>query len=245
MRHILYIVGAGLSRALQGNRRVPIMNDFLSVMADYLDNKVIQVTLARYAKQSLFRWPVPPDLCALAEHVHNRQAITPGLRGRVANALKRMPQENIEDLLSSDKQIFEGKEGRFRFAINAIFVEIGWNVRFEPLNRFLMKQLSLPQTRHTFLNFNYDLFLEYAIRSVTRDHFHPTWDPLSGYGFEAIEAREDKASLPAIRQKSDIQILKPHGSLNWMVPFIGAHEFQNCCAPTIYLENGELAYNSD
>jgi hypothetical protein len=43
MRHIVYIIAAGLPRALQQELKVPLLNDFLAVMADHVDNPVIRV----------------------------------------------------------------------------------------------------------------------------------------------------------------------------------------------------------
>ena len=61
MRHIVYIVGAGLTKALQTVFRIPLMTDFVSVMADYIyqDNgdldRVILTTLAELENGGVFQ----------------------------------------------------------------------------------------------------------------------------------------------------------------------------------------------
>jgi hypothetical protein len=74
---------------------------------------------------------------------------------------------------------------------------------------------------HTFVSFNYDLILDHAIEATAEDN----WNPFTGYGFsirrylECGKARV--AELPAWLETlpgDRIRILKPHSSLNWLVP---------------------------
>jgi hypothetical protein len=236
------------------------MNDFLSVMGGYLDNPVVRATLATYTRGSLFNWPTPRELSQLADWVYNNQRIgrkaqplPEDVRAAAAGDLKRMPQENIQKLLSSeDVNIPEGAAGRFRYAINAIFVQIGWDVLFRSLTKFLATQFSRRWTHHTFLDFNYDLLLEHEVRNVSGQQFDLPWDPLCGYGFETEEAGDNfrvfdsdvQREALTLRMEPDIEILKPHGSLNWVLPFTGNYLFQDR-VPTIYLQGGQLAYSNE
>jgi len=58
-KQIVYFVGAGLSKSLEKpGKRIPLMYDFVSVMAQYAPNdKVILQTLARLQYCGVFDWP--------------------------------------------------------------------------------------------------------------------------------------------------------------------------------------------
>ena len=71
------------------------------------------------------------------------------------------------------------------------------------------------------MSFNYDLILDRAIQRAAEE----IWNPFTGYGFHVrryLECGKDRiAGLPAWLQcppGERIRILKPHGSLNWLVP---------------------------
>ena len=63
-----YIVGAGLTKSLERMQgpRVPLMNDFVSVVADYLDDDTILTTAASYLSDSVHPWPVSEETKELA-----------------------------------------------------------------------------------------------------------------------------------------------------------------------------------
>ena len=135
---------------------------------------------------------------------------------------------------------------RFNYAINRVFSNwIGWEVNWCPLERFLQRQFTRfpldggDSNCHTFITFNYDLILDRAVHKAARDRFgHECWHPSKGYGFsidyfvdeEPVPARNGAQSYP--RAKSypatpciNVEILKPHGSLNWLVPHQDSHKF--------------------
>jgi hypothetical protein len=135
---------------------------------------------------------------------------------------------------------------RFRHAISSLFGRwIGWDVEWRSVETFLSHQFAshpLDDCRHTFISFNYDLLLDRAIQRATRDSRQPgggLWHPSTGYGFEvnwylgAPEttraptvnsgsvspgfAEQNKAYRLDVFQSFNINLLKPHGSLNWII----------------------------
>ena len=42
-----YFIGAGLTKALELERRIPMMMDFVPILADYVDNDVVPSTLVK------------------------------------------------------------------------------------------------------------------------------------------------------------------------------------------------------
>jgi len=85
----------------------------------------------------------------------------------------------------------------------------------------------MPDVEHAFISFNYDLILDRAVQRIM-----PSWNPASGYGIDmpffvegdppaqgdgAVEwvTAEPFVSAPQGRAR----ILKPHGSLNWILPY--------------------------
>jgi hypothetical protein len=100
-KRIVYFVGAGLPKALETpGKRIPLMYDFVSVMADYApSDPVILTTLAQLENAGIFAWP-SLEASDLAKRVVgancDRSAAT---LGRFKDAMKRRPAESIEDLL--------------------------------------------------------------------------------------------------------------------------------------------------
>jgi hypothetical protein len=81
------------------------------------------------------------------------------------------------------------------------------------------------QHRHTFISFNYDIWLEQALFKYDPHLWHPKW----GYGFdpmyyvppETLQVAADNGGeihpsiLPTKRNPLGPVVLKPHGSLSW------------------------------
>lgn len=238
-KHILYVAGAGLSKALQRSKRIPLMTDFFETMAEHLYNKVMQVSLAHFQLQHIMPWPTNEEIQGFAVDVAEHRTPTPLQIDRVARLVKRLPGANIEDVLSK----FDPIKNRVSFAINAMFCDIGWDVNWDWLNRFLNKMLGEKDAKHTFLSFNYDLLLDRWIQDVAPD-LGLRWSPRDGYGFtpgQYTSSPELVIGAPAAAPKSDLTILKPHGSLNWLVPFDGNFEFKNA-SPQVYEKDGAVAY---
>ncbi len=205
MDHFLYFVGAGLTKSLQTpGRPVPMMNDFVSVMADYVEDNVILTTLAQ--------WEVLPDppygyrpqgIVDLARPLADATDRSPERRAAFRRALKNRPAESIEELLASALTKRPGPfpgmvPTRFRYGINRVFRIIGWDLNLSPLLLFLQNRLALAGT-HTFVSFNYDLVLDYAISRVLR---RPALGALYG--------------LDKINPDPKVKLIKPHGSLNFI-----------------------------
>jgi hypothetical protein len=84
------------------------------------------------------------------------------------------------------------------------------------LIRFLKSKFAEDASRtHVFVSFNYDLALDRAIELASdRD-----WQPQGGYGLDfQFYIVDNSTACTAERSRSSqrIQILKPHGSLNWL-----------------------------
>lgn len=266
-KRIVYFVGAGLTESLEKpGVPVPLMYDFVRVMADYVRHEgedVILTTLAELENAGAFQAPCA-ECRALAKSVVGKNRDTrQETRDAFSQAFRDRPSESIEDLLlrafavaaESTSQPDAGTESRrssaqeaatrFNYAINRLFSNwIGWEVDWCPLERFVQRQLTRfpldvdENNCHTFISFNYDLILDRAVRKTARDRFgHECWHPSTGYGFpincfvddEPVPARNGAQSCP--RAKSypampsiNVEILKPHGSLNWLVPHEDSHK---------------------
>ncbi|MEK9136328.1 MAG: hypothetical protein AAB393_04340, partial [Bacteroidota bacterium] len=151
--------------------------------------------------------------------------------------MKNRPFESIEKLLERtllDPSSSAGGSAhqRFKFAINRVFCLIGSKLNWCCLDKFLRKQFELPEAQHTFISFNYDLVLDRAIQKQGGS----AWEVSSGYGFPIpYYVQEDLPKtaagagpldyVPALQFPSPtappgrLRALKPHGSLNWLVPF--------------------------
>jgi hypothetical protein len=154
-------------------------------------------------------------------------------RFELLRRIQERPPESIERLLAAAEQAERGldpmtAEGfaaaiyspvlRTQFAINRMFRRIGWSLRTNALVRYLRRRAE-PAHRQTFVSFNYDLALEHALEQATR------WAPKNGYGLNlrwAVVQDPDEVPGPdllPLRRSGDaaISILKPHGSLNWLL----------------------------
>lgn len=229
MRKIVYFVGAGLPKSLElPQRPIPVMYDFVSVLADYLSHDVILIFLARLEQMDPYpyEWKSPRAKELSKRLLGNAPDRSPENLEGFKRALKNRPFESIESLLET-VQSRGDNEGviRFGYAINRLFSEIiGWEVNWDPLEAFISRQFRLPETFHTFISFNYDLLLERAVEKLTSGD----WEVSRGYGFTVnygiMDDFLDLSSVKAIDLPASgtsprrIEILKPHGSLNWLVP---------------------------
>ncbi|MCJ7502158.1 MAG: hypothetical protein MUP80_03740, partial [Acidobacteriia bacterium] len=237
MPNIIYFVGAGLTKSLQrSDFPVPLMNDFVSVMADYIDDDVILTALAELEKMELYKWR-DPKATQLGSSLITRDTDRSDSRRReFQQVVQNRPAESIEKLLAEADRLQRNSPPReprlpllrFVYGINRLFCRVEWNVNFDPLTHFLTTQLSLPNSRHTFISFNYDLVLDRGIQSISSG----AWDVRKDYGFRIDfysthrpnNAIVDKEYFDAKRfdetgtSETRILILKPNGSLNWLVP---------------------------
>jgi hypothetical protein len=249
MPEILYMVGAGSTKALgRPARPVPAMFDFISTCAEYIDDEVVLTTLTQLEKYRPYPYvwhsPAATRLADALNQQRQRNGTTDhAVRQEFAQALRQRPSESIEALLDcadSNKENAPSRdaddaEERFRFAIRRIFTLIGWDVQWSPLVPFLNRQFALGDTYHTFVSFNYDLVLERGIQLVAEGRF----DVARMYGFpikwqatgDPLFANGGSGAVP-VRPLRDsgvdnrFSVLKPHGSLNWLVP-IKSHVHQS------------------
>jgi len=226
----VYFVGAGLSRALQRDKPVPLLADFIKIAAHYAENdesNIILTTLIGLETCDTFQWKseVCSKLAKLIEPEHRK----PIDLAAFLRALRRRPSESIEDLLGRHTgtkvdRIFGDPPVRFRYAISRLFTLIGWDVDLKLLEEFVRLRLKRAPGRHSFVSFNYDLFLDRAIaQSVPAWHWH------CGYGIRVpyFIARDPVNPYPVVSPpacghccQSDVRVLKPHGSLNWLLPVV-------------------------
>jgi len=244
MSQILYFVGAGLSKALaQSTHPVPGMVDFVSTCAEYISDDVILTTLTELERCEPYPylWDSPSTVVLADRMLQQRRqnaSIDPIVRQEFARALRNRPAESIEDLLdrtgrnNCNRSSLDADE-RFRFAIRRVFTLIGWNVDWCPLTSFLRRQFALADSSHTFVSFNYDLVLERGIQLVDEGKVN-----LAGmYGFTITwQAHGDppftngrRGGVPVVSLDAEgigthPYVLKPHGSLNWLVPIEGHYD---------------------
>lgn len=229
MRNFLYFVGAGLSRALQRvGKPIPVMKDFVSVLAEYMGadpDNVILTTLAELERAGLYDWPSPEAEQLADKLVKQGKNPEPTDVARFRQALRNRPFESIEKLLeksrSASGRSAESARTRFNYAINRLFCMLGWDVEWLPLKQFLKRQFELADSVHRFVSFNYDLILDHAVQEAGRTD----WGPATGYGFKipywTVGERPDYQARhlsTLVTRCERILIAKPNGSLNWLAP---------------------------
>jgi SpoVK/Ycf46/Vps4 family AAA+-type ATPase len=239
MRKVLYFVGAGVSRAMaKPEQPIPLMWDFLSVISGYLYDDVILTTLCQLENSDPYpyRWNWTRAREVAPQLVGKNANRSPAMRARFADALRTRPTESLEDVMdrvltgTPKNSAAHEAQDRFLFMMARLFCLIGWNVNFCDLDHFLAHQFAIENTTHTFVSFNYDILLERSIQRVGGK-----WDVATGYGFR-IKHRLDADPDPkpprggaykpgaatALESSMDptdsLSVLKPHSSLNWIVP---------------------------
>lgn len=153
-------------------------------------------------------------------------------RVHFAELVKSRKRESIERLLDRASSINPRNAWAstmptyFRYAINQVFSRIGWGLRLDVLKHFLDRRFKDKGSTHVFISFNYDLALDRSIECSS----DRVWQPRDGYGFEfpfyitmdpvSDSPNHSSGALPTRllpRSSSAIKILKPHGSLNWLM----------------------------
>jgi hypothetical protein len=247
-RKIVYFVGAGLTKALERpGKPVPLMNDFIHVMAERIEedkDNVILGTLALLVSAGVFEHDCTEASRIIRSHT-NFYEWTPEERVAFRLAMMDRPPESIERLLENALEEAPHDMSApsatrlviaFIYAINRFFSLLGWEVEWGALEGFLRHQFArypLESHTHTFVSFNYDLILDRKVQELARDAHHPgvpSWHPSTGYGFNIsyylplyakLGTRTDSKSLPRLPCVG-VSILKPHGSLNWLVPQVNS-----------------------
>lgn len=232
MATTLYLAGAGLSKSLQRSRSVPLMMDFTRVLTEFVSNDVVLNTLVVMELGGVYQ-----NSCSeckqLAQQIgKNVPKASAAERDRFAELVRSRQPESIEtlfDRIDSTKlanSYASGLSNYFRYAINQVFVGIGWDLEMTVLERFLRGRFK-DGSEHVFVSFNYDLVLDKCIELASDG----MWQPRDGYGFEfpfytvADPPSEDPgdavAEWPTEQLPGGVgkfRLIKPHGSLNWLVP---------------------------
>jgi hypothetical protein len=219
---IAYLVGAGLTKALETTRRVPLMADFVSVMADHLDDRTIAAAMAEFELSGWFEWPSTPVGLDLAKRV--RAGDTSALT-EFSRELKRRPSENIEDLLVKANQ---APSNLFVRSVNRLFWRIGLDLKLGSLKRFLSSQNAIANCEHVVTSFNYDLALDRCVQELN------LWHPSLGYGFRCDRLLKRDVESAFVNERTggkniyiepwrfdpesqtNWRLIKPHGSLSWV-----------------------------
>ena len=229
MGHTIHFVGAGLSKSLEVNHPVPLMADFIRVAAHYAENDTKAITLLALVGLELldrFKWP-SPSARQFAKAIDPRNLNAKVVK-QFCDELRRRPAESIEDLLANDAPTSDAANEavyspviRFRYAISRIFSQIGWQVDLSLLEKFVRRAIE-SGGRHTFVSFNYDLYLDRVVQTVCA-----TWHWHCGYGVDIpycittdpSDHGEPVNTVPGDHQCfPDVRVLKPHGSLHWLLP---------------------------
>jgi hypothetical protein len=230
----LYFVGAGLTKSLQRQRRVPLMMDFTNVLTEGIANDVILNTLVVMELGEVYEQPCT-DCRKLAERIgRNVPQASIADREQFAQLVRARQPESIEMLFEraenrgSSANIYASDlHAYFRHGINQVFASIGWDLELPILERFLRAKFEHDGNGHVFVSFNYDLVLDKCIESASDNQ----WQPRNGYGFEfpfytTIDpesehpgsAAQGRSSVELPIGTDRIKLIKPHGSLNWLVP---------------------------
>jgi len=167
-------------------------------------------------------------------------------RDRFKELMRRRPPESIEEMLdraASNETLFV----RFCYVVERLFYLVGWDIDWVALDAFLARRFSLADTQHIFVSFNYDLFLDRAVQRA-----FASWHPASGYGFcipyrvepacpaEQFQLNSAQIAVPLeYNKESSVLILKPHGSLNWLLPL--QMPVHSCSSTGFKLEDGPCA----
>ncbi len=231
MAMTVYLVGAGVSKSLQRFRNVPLMMDFTRVLTEFVSNDVVLNTLVVMELGGVYE-----NSCSeckrLAERIgKNVPKASADERDRFAELVRARQPESIEALFNridaGAANIYaSGLPAYFRYAINQVFVGIGWDLEMKVLERFLQARFK-DHGEHVFVSFNYDLILDKCIESASGG----MWQPRSGYGFDFPfyitsdpasehpgDAVVERSGMELPRGVDRFKLIKPHGSLNWLVP---------------------------
>lgn len=223
----VYIFGAGASHAELP--KMPLMNDFFAVVAKH----------ASYAEDDLWRCLTLLDYLRLFKHRQNecenlaaqiwllrgQRKISILLPKKVTEYLeafkKRMKDpafsENLEEVFEravvAPITYKQSSRHRILAAINRLF-EILINEKgaaFPVFAGFVKNILQKKGRRPVFISFNYDLILDRTLFALSG------WTPEEGHGYKFDNVVFVNSVRSALRpkEKDDILLLKPHGSLSW------------------------------
>jgi SIR2-like domain len=176
LRKLTVVLGAGASKGCGGTGiAATVKHEFCPPLVEELFDQRFDSILRRYG--------------ALAVHLDD-----------VRTELKD-PRVNFEKLLQEFYEAAERRDDRWSLDIPLYLRELLWTISDEYVegsskyDTLVQRVLSSPFDRVMFLNLNYDLFLEYALRDCNRHEF----DSVDAY----------------VRGNKKWMLIKPHGSVNW------------------------------
>lgn len=232
MAMTLYLAGAGLSKAMQRARSVPLMMDFTRVLTEFVSNDVVLNTLVVMELGGVYENSCAECKKLAAQIGTDVPKASADERDRFAEIVRSRQPESIETLFDRIESMdtaniyAQGLPAYFRYAINQVFVGIGWDLEMAVLEGFLRARFN-EQGDHVFVNFNYDLVLDKCVESASDG----MWQPRNGYGFDFPfyvtgdpasehpgDAVEERSSQELPLSVDRFRVIKPHGSLNWLVP---------------------------
>ncbi|MFT5325621.1 MAG: hypothetical protein ACI8P0_003491 [Planctomycetaceae bacterium] len=217
----LFVLGAGFSRAF--NDKAPLQNSFLSGYETYFDAPDL-----REAKELIEQLGFDDLAKVNIEDVLTHASLSPPWLTdqqtaslAIAKAqLTQLVHRVIDDSFEKQGASFDGAEKPFRFKTRE-------TAALDQFSEYLITKRGNAQV----ISFNYDILLdnslEYKQRSLLPENpqslpYHDKSSPWfhigHSYGFQATEVAPHGFIHPTSRghQSHDVQILKLHGSVNWL-----------------------------
>lgn len=262
--NILYFIGAGASASI-ARLKVPLMNDFFrkAIQRFNQDGTSPDYWLAFATIEKADCFPPNSALKKLASKIRDANGTDHAANEEYKKIFLSDPERvnaNLEVVFSNlfkgiDRFENEDAYGRLLFLLNRFFYDLDRELDGDDFNKAghhsLAGMISTSENEHTFVSFNYDIWLERAFSKKG------IWHPKDGYGSRPFEYYlPPKNTTPvgdglgaglyelfrfsdtAIRSKT--LILKPHGSFSWM----GGENFE-----ALLIENekkeGNISYNKD
>jgi hypothetical protein len=153
------------------------MMDFTRVLTEFVSNDVVLNTLVVMELGDVYETSCA-ECKQLAERIgKNVPKASADERNRFAEFVRSRQPESIEALFSridaEAANIYaSGLPAYFRYAINQVFVGIGWDLEMTVLERFLRARFE-DHGEHVFVSFNYDLILDKCIESASDGMWRP------------------------------------------------------------------------
>jgi hypothetical protein len=233
---IVYFVGAGASKAICEDR-IPAMEDFFRKAIDNIEGpEDIAGAEAFVALQNAGEYLTGGMEEFDRSVLGNQQGLSKFKDDHSPARITKMRlrgnhSHNIEEVFGR----LEGQSGNLD-AYQKLLKMLGW--LFCKLNEKCAKEIlvspyrllaeaigpsaSKNEHQHTFISFNYDIWLEQALFNHDPALWHPAW----GYGFEPTyyitpDAAKRRTQIQPLlmpqktRNPYGFSVLKPHGSLSW------------------------------
>ncbi len=277
--NIVYIFGAGASASIDDS--VPVMANFFEKAIDMVDINDMVFPIAFSTAEKARAFPANPEIentglkiYVLGELWDKGNRSNSDIEKKLTAAIEdykrafrndaKRTSTNLEDVFAKVESHIEKKScdarethGRLQYVIAALFNRLDKQLKDKfttaPHHHLSEFVASADQFSHTFISFNYDLWLEKSLYEKGLLH------PRNGHGSYCFEyyspPREDvtpiKGTVSVLdvtsankftenNQKSKVNVLKPHGSLSLRV---GQKDPKNCFVILENDENSCVTYN--